>query len=115
MGYRTVQFHASDRDGKPVYHTNVLMAIGTTVAVVCVEMIRSEVERNAVLQTLGATFVVVVSIGLPFICRQVSHHCADHRGSSAFILWQRIGASPFAKWRDISHIGHVKHCLQWLH
>ena len=41
-----VTFHSSDPQGKPVYHTNVLMAIGTDVAVVCLESVTEEKERQ---------------------------------------------------------------------
>lgn len=39
MGYKMVLFHATDVNGRPIYHTNVLMAVGTTVAVLCTEAI----------------------------------------------------------------------------
>jgi hypothetical protein len=35
LGYEPVWFRTSDRNGKPVYHTNVLMAVGRYAAVIC--------------------------------------------------------------------------------
>jgi hypothetical protein len=35
--------------GKPVYHTNVMMAIGTDVAVVCAESVTDDKERQHLL------------------------------------------------------------------
>ncbi len=35
-----------DARGKPVYHTNVVMCVGTDVAVVCGESVRDEAERR---------------------------------------------------------------------
>ena len=32
-------FHATDSAGRSIYHTNVMMAVGTTVAVVCLESV----------------------------------------------------------------------------
>ena len=48
-----VTFHSSDVHGKPVYHTNVLMAIGTDVAVLCSESIVDERERQHLLARLS--------------------------------------------------------------
>ncbi len=47
MGYKeVVTFHATDAAGAPVYHTNVMMAIGTGVAVACLESVADERERR---------------------------------------------------------------------
>lgn len=42
-----------DPAGADVYHTNVMMAIGTDVAVVCAEAVPDEVERAHLLQRLN--------------------------------------------------------------
>ena len=41
FGYEPIVFDATDQNGTPVYHTNVLMAIGTHVALVGLDMIQS--------------------------------------------------------------------------
>jgi hypothetical protein len=47
MGYKDlVTFHSFDKRGKSVYHTNVMMAIGTDVAVVCGESVTDDKERQ---------------------------------------------------------------------
>ena len=52
FGYNLVSFSAHSRlqDGQlaPIYHTNVLMSVGTSFAVVCLESIMDETERNNV-------------------------------------------------------------------
>ena len=48
LGYRTVTFDAHGPGNQPVYHTNVLMAIGRNFAVLCSEAIQSLLERAAV-------------------------------------------------------------------
>ena len=45
-------FHASDAAGFPVYHTNVMMAVGTDVAVVCLESVADPKERQHLLASL---------------------------------------------------------------
>lgn len=52
LGYRAVVFDALGPDGRPAYHTNVLMAIGERFAVVCDEAIPDPHERAAVLREL---------------------------------------------------------------
>lgn len=55
FGYDLVAFTASQTAGDttaPIYHTNVMLAIGSEWAVVCDEIIRDEEERNTVLQAL---------------------------------------------------------------
>ncbi|KAF8071339.1 hypothetical protein HT031_001423 [Scenedesmus sp. PABB004] len=60
LGYRElVTFHSCDARGKPVYHTNVMMAIGTDVAVVCAESVADAKERQHLLAKLSATHEVV--------------------------------------------------------
>jgi len=54
MNYEIIAFEATDRSGVPVYHTNVLMSIGTQFAAVCTEAIRAD-QRAAVLAALGST------------------------------------------------------------
>lgn len=47
LGYRDlVTFKSTDSRGGTVYHTNVMMAVGTDVAVVCLESVEDEKERR---------------------------------------------------------------------
>lgn len=55
MDYDVVAFDAVDRDGVPIYHTNVLMNVGEKVAVICSEAIPREDQRGAVLERLNET------------------------------------------------------------
>ena len=62
LDYDLVAFDASDEAGRPVYHTNVLMAIGASFAVVCSEAIDDPKRRAQVLAGLAATGHEVVEI-----------------------------------------------------
>lgn len=53
MDYTYVMFHAFDQKGHPVYHTNVVMSVGSTLAIVCAEMIPDLNERTTLLESLG--------------------------------------------------------------
>ena len=62
MDYELMSFEAVDRDGVPIYHTNVLMNVGEAVAVICDEAIAREDQRAAVLTKLRETGHDVVSL-----------------------------------------------------
>lgn len=55
MDYEVIAFDAVDRDGVPIYHTNVLMSVGESIAVVCEEALVDEDQRQAVLDSLRGT------------------------------------------------------------
>lgn len=55
-------FHAVDAQGIEIYHTNVMMAIGTRFAVVCLEAIHDLSEREELVRRLGETGHEVVPI-----------------------------------------------------
>ena len=46
FNYEPIAFDAKDAEGRDVYHTNVLMGIGTHYALICLDMI-SDPERRA--------------------------------------------------------------------
>jgi hypothetical protein len=62
MDYDVVAFDAMDRDGVPIYHTNVLMNVGETVAVICSEAIVRDDQRAAVLERLRDTGHEIVTL-----------------------------------------------------
>ncbi len=61
-GYRAIIFVATDKNGKAVYHTNVVMSVGEDFAVLCMEAIEEEWELIAVRQLLEATGHEIISI-----------------------------------------------------
>lgn len=64
MNYDAVVFDATDTQNQPIYHTNVMMCIGTQVAIICLEAIKSEEERNKVTARLQAAGKIIVDISL---------------------------------------------------
>ncbi len=55
LDYDVVAFDAVDRDGVPIYHTNVLMNVGEALAVICDAAIPRDDQRKAVLESLAST------------------------------------------------------------
>lgn len=43
-----------DRRSKAVYHTNVMLCVGTDVAIVCAEGVKDDKERQRLLSSLGS-------------------------------------------------------------
>jgi hypothetical protein len=70
MGYRLVLFEAFDAAGVAVYHTNVVMAVGSTWAVICDEACADAALVIRELRDLGKS---VVTITLP----QMSAFCGN--------------------------------------
>lgn len=62
MDYDVIAFEAVDRDGLPIYHTNVMMNVGESLAVVCEESIAREDQQSAVLERLTKTGHEIVSL-----------------------------------------------------
>ena len=52
LDYRVVSFESFGPDGTPVYHTNVIMSVGTAFAVVCAESILAPASRASVVALL---------------------------------------------------------------
>ncbi len=55
IGYKICSFAALDDAGRPIYHTNVMLALGCRFAVVCSGAIADSQQRAAVLQHLADT------------------------------------------------------------
>ena len=64
MGYSYLTFHSQDGQGMPVYHTNVMMHVGSRQAVVCLESIPNPSEREALKAMLEQYGKEVVPITL---------------------------------------------------
>jgi len=62
MDYHAVIFHAVDKRGFPIYHTNVLMGLADDFAVICLECITDKTEREMVAESLRKTSKTIVDI-----------------------------------------------------
>lgn len=68
LGYTPLAFHAHDALGQDIYHTNVMMCVGTGFAVVCLESIPAA-ERTAVVASLTSTSHEIVAISREQVAR----------------------------------------------
>jgi len=61
LDYSTLLFDARDRSGRPIYHTNVLMSLGTNFAVLCIEAVAEDYREllAAEIRAGGRTLIEV--------------------------------------------------------
>ena len=62
MNYRALVFSATDPSGLPVYHTNVIMALGNGFVVACMECVTNKADRDALLAEFKASHLELVDI-----------------------------------------------------
>lgn len=62
MCYEKVLFDAVDIQGVPIYHTNVMMALGTTFVVICLESIKEEQQRALLVESFEKTNKHIIDI-----------------------------------------------------
>lgn len=62
LHYKPIIFDAVDSNGIPIYHTNVVMNVGSKTAVICLDAIRSESDQENILASLTTTGLKVVAI-----------------------------------------------------
>lgn len=63
-GYTAITFHATDADGFPIYHTNVMMCVGNQFAVACLETIKEEEEKKNLKKSLHGNGKEIIEITL---------------------------------------------------
>lgn len=64
-GVEGILFKAVDQNGQDIYHTNVMMALGATFAVICLECMPHESEREIVRKRLEETGHEIIEIFYP--------------------------------------------------
>src|SRR5476649_54337 len=61
-GYKEVSFHAYDEYHMAIYHTNVLMCVGSKFAVICLDSITDGEEKNALITIFKLTHKEIITI-----------------------------------------------------
>jgi len=72
-GYKPVMFHAVDQRGMDIYHTNVLMCVGSNFVVICLESIRDTDEKFWVIETIAASQKQMIDISF----EQMNHFAGN--------------------------------------
>jgi hypothetical protein len=89
--YEPVTFTSIDSNGVPIYHTNVMMCIGTAFAMVGLEMIRNKVERQQVRARLEKTEKEIVELSADQIANFAGNaiELQNKRGEKLLVLSSR--------------------------
>ena len=64
MGYRPETFTAVDDQGRPIYHTNVMMCVADRYIVVCLDSLPVPAEREHLAATIRSTGKEIIGISL---------------------------------------------------
>src|SRR3989440_3867899 len=86
FGYESVTFTSIGPDGEPIYHTNVMMCIGTAFAMVGLEMIRNKAERQDVRARLEKTGKEIVELSADQIANFAGNAIELHNQSGEKLL-----------------------------
>lgn len=61
-GYKAITFDAVDQNGQAIYHTNVLMAVGSGFVVICLDSITNATEKELVIKSIQTTGKEIIDI-----------------------------------------------------
>lgn len=64
MNYEPVAFHSYDSTGADIYHTNVMMSVGTEFVVVCLDAVTDEFEKQQLISRFTITGKEIIDISL---------------------------------------------------
>jgi hypothetical protein len=92
LGYRMVVFDTVLRNGSPEYHTNVVMAVGDSVAVVCLDAIHGASAQRAVQESLANTGHQIIAITIEQM-DSFAGNLLQLRSSSGERLWVMSSAA----------------------
>lgn len=97
MGYRVVAFDAVDRQGVPIYHTNVMMSVGSALALVCLASVADPKQRQNLLRTLQDCGKHVLDLSLDQLERFAGNMLQVHNDQGDALLIMSRSA-----WRSLS-------------
>ena len=86
LGYRLVLFHTVPRRGQPAYHTNVVLSLGETAAVVCTELIEGDTARAALMDSLARSGRDIIPITVEQV-EAFAGNLLQLRGHGGELLW----------------------------
>jgi hypothetical protein len=95
FGLRVVCFQARDADGIPVYHTNVALALGVRLAVLCGDAVPDAAERRSLMESLESGGREVVEITMEQLYAFAGNMLAleNGRGDPVLMMSERAFSS----------------------
>jgi hypothetical protein len=95
IAYKPVFFNATDQNAQPYYHTNVILSVGKSLAVICSEAIEDIQERALVLKNLRNAEKEVIEISREQVNAFAGNilQVASNDGHSVLIMSKRARSS----------------------
>jgi hypothetical protein len=102
FGYEPVTFASLGSNGQPIYHTNVMMCIGTAFAMVALDMIPNKAERQEVRARLEETGKEIVELSADQIANFAGNAIELHnrRGEKLLVLSSRAAGALTEEQRE---------------
>ncbi len=108
-GYEACTFIASDENDNLVYHTNVMLTIGDTFAVVCGDSIKNEYERTDLFAKLEQTVHEVIDISFEQMNKFAGNMLqVENDKSSTFLVMSQSAYDSLSKEQIISLEKHTR-------
>lgn len=97
LGYRLITFTSFDKKG-PIYHTNVMLSIGEHLAIICLESIQSDRERELVIQSLQHANKEIIEISI----EQMYQMCGNvlevkNKNNKSFLILSETAKKGFTQ------------------
>ena len=102
FGHEPVTFTSIGSDGQPIYHTNVMMCIGTDFAMVGLDMIPNKAERQEVRARLEKTGKEIVELSADQIANFAGNaiELQNRRGEKLLVLSSRAAEALTGEQRE---------------
>lgn len=111
--YQPVSFSAKDIYGDDIYHTNVMMCVGNRFAVICLESVRDNKEKEKLINILGRTNKEIIDITMD----QLDHFAGNMlqvkniTGELLLVMsTQAYNSLTFAQVSRLSRHSRIIHC-----
>ena len=108
LQYTPTYFHSRDRNGKEIYHANVLMCIGEGFSVICLASITDKKEKEIVANSLKNTRHEVIEISLEQMHRFAGNMLALQTKDNSSIL--ALSQNAFNALTEIQKQTMSKYC-----
>ena len=73
FGYQAITFHAADSNQQAIYHTNVMMGLGSNFAVICLDSITDHNEKDMLISSFNRTNKSIIEIS----SAQINHFAGN--------------------------------------
>jgi hypothetical protein len=91
MGYHLIRFESTDDQGNPIYHTNVMFSISSKYAMVCLDSIRLEQEKERIthyLEEAGKEIIPISATQMFQFCGNVLE-LGNDKGESLLVMSEK--------------------------